>query len=79
MTDVVTLLLADHHVLVAEGLGMLLDSEDDLDVVDLAHHSDQAVQLAEVHQPTVLVLDAQLPPGDLAETLTAARAAAPAT
>ena len=43
MTDVVTLLLADHHVLVAEGLGMLLDSEDDLDVVDLAHHSDQAV------------------------------------
>src|SRR5919112_4613310 len=58
---------------------MLLDSEDDLDVVDLAHHSDQAVQLAEAHQPTVLVLDAQLPPGDLAETLTAARAAAPAT
>ena len=79
MTDVVTLLLADHHVLVAEGLGMLLDSEDDLDVVDLAHHSDQAVQLAAAHQPTVLVLDAQLPPGDLAETLTAARAAAPAT
>src|ERR671921_253922 len=34
---------------------MLLDSEDDLDVVDLAHHS------------------------DLAEPLTAARAAAPAT
>jgi DNA-binding NarL/FixJ family response regulator len=77
--DVVTLLLADHHVLVAEGLGMLLDSEDDLEVVDLAHHSDQAVQLAEAHQPAVLVLDAQLPPGDLAETLTAARAAAPAT
>jgi DNA-binding NarL/FixJ family response regulator len=79
VTDVVTLLLADHHVLVAEGLGMLLDSEDDLDVVDLAHHSDQAVQLTEAHQPTVLILDAELPPGDLAETLTAARAAAPAT
>ena len=79
MTDVVTLLLADHHVLVAEGLGMLLDNEDDLKVVDLAHHSDQAVQLAEAHQPTVLVLDAQLPTGDLAGTLTDAKAAAPAT
>ena len=79
MTDVVTLLLADQHVLMAEGLGMLLDSEDGLEVVDLAHHSDQAVQLAEAHQPTVLVLDAQLPPGDLAETLTAVKAAAPAT
>jgi DNA-binding NarL/FixJ family response regulator len=79
VTDVVTLLLADHHVLVAEGLRILLDTEDALDVVDLAHRSDQAVQLAEAHRPTVLVLDAQLPPGDLAETLTAARAAAPAT
>ena len=79
MTDVVTLVLAHHHVLAAEGIGMLLDSQDDLDVVDLAHHSDQAVQLAEAHQPMVLVLDADLPPGDLAETLTAARAAAPAT
>ena len=79
MTNVVTLLLADQHVLVAEGLGMLLVAEDDLDVLDLAHHSGQAIELAAKHQPTVLVLDAELPAGDLAETLAAARAAAPAT
>ena len=79
MTDVVTLLLADHHVLVAEGLGMLLDTEDDQDVVDLAHHSVQAIELAAEHQPTVLVLDAELPAGGLGETLAAAKAAAPAT
>ena len=79
VTNVVTLLLADQHVLVAEGLGMLLVAEDDLDVLDLAHHSGQAIELAAKHQPTVLVLDAELPAGDLEETLAAARAAAPAT
>jgi len=79
VTNVVTLLLADQHVLVAEGLGMLLAAEDDLDVLDLAHHSGQAIELAAEHQPTVLVLDAELPVGELDETLAAVRAAAPAT
>jgi DNA-binding NarL/FixJ family response regulator len=78
-TNAVRLVLADHHVLVAEGLGMLLDAEDDLDVLDLAHHSGQAIESAAKHQPTVLVLDAELPTGDLNETLAAARAAASAT
>ena len=79
MTNVVTLLLADHHVLVAEGLRMLLAAEDDLDVLGLAHHSGQAIELAAKHQPTVLVLDAELPVGDLDETLAAVRATASAT
>ena len=79
MTNVVSLVLADRHVLVAEGLGMLLAAEDDLDVLGLAHHSGQAIQLAAKHQPTVLVLDAELPVGDLDETLAAVRAAAPST
>ena len=79
MTNVVNLVLAEQHVLAAEGLGMLLACEDDLDVLGLAHHSGQAIQLAAKHQPTVLVLDAELPTGDLTETLAAVRAAAPAT
>jgi DNA-binding NarL/FixJ family response regulator len=79
VTNVVTLLLADQHVLVAEGLGMLLAAEDDLEILGLAHNSGQAIELAAKHQPTVLVLDAELPGGDLAETLAAVRAAAPAT
>jgi DNA-binding NarL/FixJ family response regulator len=48
-------------------------------VLGLAHHSGQAIELAAKHQPTVLVLDAELPVGDLDETLAAARAAASAT
>jgi DNA-binding NarL/FixJ family response regulator len=79
VTNVVSLVLADQHVLVAEGLRMLLAAEDALDVLGLAHHSGQAIELAAKHQPTVLVLDAELPAGDLDETLAAARAAAPAT
>ena len=79
MTDVVSLVLADQHVLVAEGLKMLLAAEDDLEILGLAHHGGQAIQLAAKHQPTVLVLDAELPTRDLEETLAAARAAAPAT
>jgi DNA-binding NarL/FixJ family response regulator len=79
VTNVVTLLLADQHVLVAEGLRMLLDAEDDLDILGLAHHSGQVIELAAKYQPTVLVLDAELPVGDLEVTLAAARAATPAT
>jgi DNA-binding NarL/FixJ family response regulator len=79
VSNAVNLVLADHHVLVAEGLGMLFASEDDLDVLGLAHHSGQAIELAATHQPTVLVLDAELPTGDLEETLAAAKAAASAT
>ena len=79
MANLVSLVLADHHVLVAEGLGMILDAEDDLAVLDLAHHSGQAIQSVAEHQPAVLVLDAHLPTADLAETVAAAKAAAPTT
>jgi DNA-binding NarL/FixJ family response regulator len=79
VTNVVNLVLAEQYVLVAEGLGVLLAAEDDLEILGLAHHSGQAIELAAKHQPTVLVLDAELPPGDLGETLAAVRAAAPAT
>lgn len=79
MANAVTLVLADHHVLVAEGLEMLLDAEDDLVVLDLAHHTGQAVESAAEHRPAVLVLDADLPTSGLAETLAAAKAASPTT
>ena len=58
---------------------MLLAAEDDLVVLDLAHHSGQAVQSVAEHQPAVLVLDAELPTGDLAERVAAAKVAAPTT
>jgi DNA-binding NarL/FixJ family response regulator len=79
VAKLVSLVLADHHLLVAEGLGMILDAQDDLAVLELAHHSGQAVQAVAQHRPAVLILDAHLPTADLAETLAAAKAAAPTT
>jgi DNA-binding NarL/FixJ family response regulator len=79
VSNVVSLVLADHQVLFAEGLGILLDAEDDLAVLGLAHHSSQAVEVVAETRPAVLVLDAHLPVGDPAETLAAARAASPPT
>ena len=79
MAKAVSLVLADHQVLFAEGLGMLLDAEDDLAVLGLAHHSSQAVEVVAETRPAVLVLEAHLPVGDLPETLAAARTASPTT
>lgn len=79
MANTVTLVLADHHVLFAEGLGMILGAEDDLAVLDVAHHTCQAVESITEHRPAVLSLDAHLPSGDLVETLTAVKAASPTT
>ncbi len=76
---VVTLVLAAHRVLFAEGLGMLLDAQDDLVVLGLAHHSTQAVTAVARYRPAVLILEAHLPNRDLAETLAAAKAASPGT
>jgi DNA-binding NarL/FixJ family response regulator len=79
VADVVTLVLADHHVVFADGLGMLPDAEDDLVVLGLAHHSRQAVDAVARYRPAVCILDAQLPDRDLAQTLATAKAASPTT
>jgi DNA-binding NarL/FixJ family response regulator len=79
MTKAVTVVLADHHAVVAHGLQVLLDAEDDLVVVDVAHYDAQAVTSAARHRPAVLMLDAQLPVGRLDQTLAGVRAASPRT
>jgi DNA-binding NarL/FixJ family response regulator len=77
--DMIGLVLADDHRVFAEGLGVMLDAEDDLKVLAVAHDGAQAVQEAAKHQPEVLLLDAHMPGYDLAATLRAVKAASPAT
>ena len=79
VTKAITLVLADHHVVFADGLRVILDAEDDLAVLAVAHDDGQAVTSAARHQPAVLVLDAHLPAGRLDQTLAAVRAASPTT
>jgi DNA-binding NarL/FixJ family response regulator len=73
------LVLADDHRVFAEGLGVMLDAEDDLEVLAVADDGAQAAAEATRHQPAVLLLDAHMPGCDLASTLRAVKAASPAT
>jgi DNA-binding NarL/FixJ family response regulator len=75
----VRLVLADGHPALADGLGVILDSEADFTVCGLAHDSRQAVQLAATHQPGVLLLDPHLPNSDPIHVLAAIKAASPTT
>jgi DNA-binding NarL/FixJ family response regulator len=75
----VRFLLADGHPAFAEGLAMILEAQTDFTVCGVAHDARSAVELVAAHQPSVLLLDAQLPGGDPAETLAAAKASSPTT
>ena len=74
----VGLVLADHHPMFAEGLGLILDAEDDLAVLGLAHTTNRAVELVAAYQPNVLLLDTQLAGSNPAQTVAAVRDAWPA-
>jgi DNA-binding NarL/FixJ family response regulator len=79
VTNMIGLVLADDHRVFAEGLGVMLDAEDDLAVLGVAHDAHQAVELAAKHEPMVLLLDAHMPGSDLVSTLRAVKAASPGT
>ena len=79
MRKLVRLVLADAHPVLAEGLGMILAAEADFAVCGVAHDGCGVVELAAVHRPTVLLLDAHLLGGDPAQTLPAVQQASPAT
>lgn len=79
MRKLVRLVLADAHPVFAEGLGMILAAEADFAVCGVAHDGRRVIELAAVHRPTVLLLDAHLLGGDPAETLPAVQEASPAT
>ena len=79
MGPVVSLVIADPQQLLAEGLAILLDAEDDFAVLGVAHDGPGALELTAEHQPAVLLLGASLPGSALAPTPTAVKAASPAT
>jgi two-component system nitrate/nitrite response regulator NarL len=74
---VLGLVLADHHPMFAEGLGIILDAEDDLAVLGVAHTTSRAIELVDAHRPAVLLLDAHLAGHNPAQAVAAVRAASP--
>lgn len=57
----ISILLADDHQIVLEGLSALLEAEDDLEVVGCAVDGQQAVSMAENLSPDVVVMDIAMP------------------
>jgi len=57
----ITVMLADDHTVVRQGLRALLEAEVDMSVVGEAENGHQAVQLAKRLQPDVVVMDIGMP------------------
>jgi DNA-binding NarL/FixJ family response regulator len=57
----ITVLLADDHTVVREGLRALLEAEDDLEVVGEAANGREALDLTQRLRPAVVVLDIAMP------------------
>jgi DNA-binding NarL/FixJ family response regulator len=57
----ITVLLAEDHMVVRQGLRKLLEAEDDLDVVGEAETGRQAVEMARRLRPAVVVMDIAMP------------------
>jgi DNA-binding NarL/FixJ family response regulator len=61
VSDRITVLIADDHPVVRQGLAVLLEVQDDITLVGQAADGAEAVSLAVTHNPDVLLLDLKLP------------------
>jgi len=71
--------LADDHEVFAEGLSMVLDAEEDLQVLGLASDGAEALELLDGDPPAVLLLDAHMPRTDVTAVLREVKQRAPGT
>lgn len=63
----IRLVISDDQVVVAESLQMLLDREEDIDVVGLAHTVAETVSICTRLEPDVVLLDFEFPDGNGAD------------
>ena len=73
----ISVVIVDDHALVRSGLRMLLEAEDDIKVEDEGGTADEAVRLARLHKPDVVLLDVVMPGRSGLDAAEEVRAAAP--
>jgi len=61
VSEAITVLIADDHPVVRQGLAVLLEVQDDITLIGQAADGAEAVRLAVTHNPDVLLLDLKLP------------------
>lgn len=70
-SNIIRILVADDHPVVAQGLVALLECEADITVVGQAYDGCQAVELFHQHQPDVTLMDLRMPQMDGVAAITA--------
>ena len=73
----IRVLVVDDHALVRSGLRLLLDAEADITVEDESGSADEAVRMARLHKPDVVLLDVTMPRRSGLEVLDEIKQAAP--
>jgi DNA-binding NarL/FixJ family response regulator len=77
--DTIKVLIADDQRLMREGLATLLALADDIDIVAQAGDGVEAIELAKIHQPNVILMDIQMPHVNGVEATQTIRSILPAT
>lgn len=57
----IKVLIADDHTLMRSGLRLMLSGQDDIEVIGEASDGKNAIELAELHLPDVILLDISMP------------------
>lgn len=75
----ITVLIADDHPIVRDGMQMLMDVQEDIEVVGVVEDGETAVSLAANTKPTVVLLDLNMPNMNGIEATKAILQVSPAT
>ena len=57
----ITVILADDHAILRDGLRFLLEAAGDIQIISMAANGQEAVEQAELHCPDVIVMDISMP------------------
>lgn len=57
----ITVILADDHAILRDGLRFLLEAAGDIEIISMAANGQEAVEQASLHCPDVIVMDISMP------------------